>query len=312
MSASDKRGRRSVLLIGGNGQIGWELHRLLQPLAAVVAPARSALDLGKAETIRRTVRDVLPALVINAAAYTNVDAAEANEAEAMAVNAVAPGILAEECGRIGAALIHYSTDYVFDGFDPKDAAAPARRSYVETDPPRPLNAYGRSKLTGEKAIRAVDAAHLILRTSWIYSRRGRNFLLTIQRLARERDELRIVDDQRGSPTWARMVAATTAAIIARLSPAGGDMVEALSERGGLYHLSAAGDASWFEFAAAIVANEVAAGNGPGPRLVPIPSSAYPTPAARPAYSVLDNAALEAAFDIRLSDWRRQLDLCLEP
>jgi len=312
MSDSDKRGRRPILLIGGNGQIGWELHRLLQPLAAVVAPARSALDLGNADTIRRTVRDVLPGLVINAAAYTNVDAAEENEAEAMAINAVAPGVLAEECRRIGAALIHYSTDYVFDGLDPKAAAEPARRAYVETDPPRPLNVYGRSKLASEKAVRAVDVPHLILRTSWIYSRRGRNFLLTIQRLARERDELRIVDDQRGSPTWARLVAAATAAIIAQLSPAGGDMGAALSERSGLYHLSAADEASWFEFAAAIVANEVEAGDGSGSRLLPIPSSAYPTPAVRPAYSVLDNAAIEAAFGIRLPDWRRQLNLCLEP
>ncbi len=311
MSAAGGRGRRPILLIGAGGQIGWELHRLLQPLAPVVAPARAALDLGDADGIRRAVREARPGLVINAAAYTNVDAAEENETEAMAINAVAPGVLAEECKRAGAGLIHYSTDYVFDGLDPKDANAPATRPYVETDPTRPLNVYGRSKLAGEKAVQAAGGPHLILRTSWIYSRRGRNFLLTIQRLARERDELRIVDDQRGSPTWARMVAAATAAIIARGLAAGGGVEAALGGTGRLYHLSASGEASWFEFAAAIVAH--GGGNGARrPRLVPIPSSAYPTPAARPLRSVLDNAALEADFGLRLPDWRRQLDLCLEP
>lgn len=305
MTGPRTHGRRPVLLIGRNGQIGWELHRLLQPLGVVVAPDRSTLDLTNADSIRRTVRETLPWLVVNAAAYTNVDAAEDNEEEATAVNGTAPGILAEECLRTGASLIHYSTDYIFDGRDPEAAGQPARRAYVETDPPRPLNAYGRSKLVGEESIQSVGGTYLILRTSWVYSRRGRNFLLAIQRLAREREELRIVNDQCGSPTWARMIAAATAAIIARGWPA-------LNETRGIYHLSAAGEASWFDFAEAILAHQNKAHDSPGPRLAAITTEAYPTPAIRPAYSVLDNKAIAETFDIRLPDWRRQLELCLGP
>ncbi len=290
-----------ILLIGRNGQIGRELCDALAPMDAlssprkVVAVDRAALDLADPDSIRGAVRRIAPGLIVNAAAYTAVDKAEEEADLAMAVNAVAPGILAEEAKRLGAPLVHYSTDYVFDGS--------ASRPYAETDATSPPGVYGRSKLAGEEAIRAVGPVHLILRTAWVYSMHGHNFLLTIRRLARERDELRIVADQRGAPSWAGEIARATAAILAR----GG-----LAEKSGLYHVAAAGETTWHGFAEAIVAGMRDAGEEVRTtRVVPISTADYPTPAARPAYSVLDCSKLRETFGVTLPDWRESLSRCLQ-
>lgn len=296
-------GPRPILLTGPTGQIGWELRRCLAPLGPVVAAGRDKLDLASPDSIRAAIRETGPSLIVNAAAYTAVDRAEDEEALAQAVNGVAPGILAEEAKRARAALIHYSTDYAFDGA--------ADRPYREHDATGPLGAYGRTKLAGERAIAEAGGAYLILRTAWIYSRRGGNFLLTMQRLAGEREELKVVDDQRGSPTWARLVAEATASIVARCKAADGP--GGLADCGGLYHLTAAGETTWHGFAEAIVTAMRAGGGAVACRRVePIPTTEYPTPARRPAYSVLDCGKLERAFGIRPPDWRDQLSLCLEP
>ena len=298
----------TILLIGASGQIGWELQRALAPLGPLAAPGRDRLDLADRDQVRRCVRDIVPALVINAAAYTDVDGAEADGDRAMAVNAVAPGILAEEARRLGIPLVHYSTDYVFGG---TPSPASGNRPHREDDPPSPINAYGRTKLAGERAVQAAAAPHLIFRTSWIYADRGSNFLRTMQRLARERDELRVVDDQSGAPTWARMVAEATIQALARCW-APGD-ADPLSGNGGLYHLSAMGQTTWHGFAEAILrhALETDERNVRARRVIPVASSAFPRPARRPAYSVLDNSAVFEAFGIRLPPWHDQLDLCLQ-
>lgn len=306
MTGSGPGARRPILLTGKTGQIGWELERALAPLAPVVALGRREMDLTDTDAMRRRVRDTDPGLIVNAAAYTAVDAAEEEPALAMAVNGTAPGVLAEEAKRLGVPLVHFSTDFVFDG---RGAPGPSPRPYTESDAPAPINEYGRTKLAGERAIQAVAPVHLILRTSWIYGNRGRNFLRTIRRLAAERDELKVVDDQIGSPTWARAVADATARILARgRSPATGPGA-GLAEAGGLYHLSAAGSTSWCGFAAAIVERDWESERA-APRVVPIPTGAYPAAAARPAYSVLDNGAIAKAFGITLADWKTQLRSCM--
>lgn len=295
-------GPSPILLIGGTGQVGWELRRTVSPLGTAVSVGRHELDLASPDSITKTIRRHAPSLIINAAAYTAVDRAEEESALAQAINGDAPGVLAEEAKRLKIPLLHYSTDYVFDGT--------ATRPYTETDAVGPANAYGRSKLAGERAIAAVGGAWLVLRTSWIYSMRGGNFLLTVRRLARERDELRIVADQRGAPTWARAVAEATAALLARwAAPA---EIDALAERSGIYHLAAAGETSWHGFAEAIVHGLRKAGETvAAKRVMPIGTADYPTPAARPAYSVLDCRKLHETFGIMLPDWRDQLDLCLQ-
>jgi dTDP-4-dehydrorhamnose reductase len=250
---------------------------------------RMQLDLSDADAIARIVRATTPSIIVNAGAYTAVDAAEKERDLAHAVNARAPGVLAEEAKRCGAVLVHYSTDYVFDG----SATAP----YAEDAPVGPLSVYGASKLEGERAIAASGADALVFRTSWVYALRGRNFLMTIRRLAAERDELRIVDDQVGVPNWCRALARATAAIV---STGRG----AMAERRGLYHLSCTGRATWFDFARAIV------GDVPRPRLVPIATSEYPTPARRPAYGVLDTARFERTFGFALPRWRDAFDECI--
>jgi len=284
-----------LMLTGKNGQVGWELQRALAPLGEVVALDRTQLDLANPSQIRERVREIKPGLIVNAAAYTAVDRAEAEPEPAMAVNGIAPGILAEEAKRIGAAIVHYSTDYVFDGAK----ATP----YTEDDTPNPLNVYGRTKLAGEQAIRAVGAPHLILRTSWVYGMRGKNFLLTILRLAREREELKIVDDQIGSPTWSRAIAAATARILSagRLSTA---------DASGIYHLTASGGTTWHGFAKAILALDPHPTEQVCKNLKPIPTAAYPTPARRPAYSVLSNDKLKAAFGVALPGWEQGLKSAL--
>jgi dTDP-4-dehydrorhamnose reductase len=290
-----------ILLTGKNGQVGWELRRTLMPLGEIVATDREEMDLTDPVAVRRLIREVKPHILVNPGAYTAVDRAESEPELAMKINAQAPGVMAEEAARLGALLVHYSTDYVFDGRK--------EQPYAEEDAPNPLNVYGRSKLAGEEAIRASGALHLILRTSWVYGLRGKNFLLTVLRLAREREELRIVADQFGAPTWSRLIAEATALMIARSTA---DGLFAPGERSGIYHLSCNGQASWHEFARTIRENAIAAGLLPEncARIEAIPSSDYPTPARRPAYSVLANDKLRSTFGLRLPDWREALTLSL--
>jgi dTDP-4-dehydrorhamnose reductase len=278
-----------ILLTGARGQVGFELARLLPALGEVHAADRSTLDLADADAIVAAMRGLKPALVVNAGAYTAVDLAEKERDAAFAVNATAPAILAEEARRCGAALIHYSTDYVFDG----TAITP----YDESAATAPLNVYGESKLSGERGIAASGAAALVLRTSWVYGLHGKNFLRTIQRLAAERDELRIVADQTGTPNWSRSLADATARLVAQGLPD-------LRERAGLYHFSSTGTTTWHGFAQAIV------GDVKRPRVTPIPTDEYPTPARRPAYGVLATARFERAFGFALPAWQDALSACL--
>ncbi len=293
---------RPILLLGGNGQVGWELRRTLAPLGVVRALERADVDLAEAGALSRIVREAAPSLIVNAAAYTAVDRAEEETGTAQAVNGDAPGVLAEEAKRLNAALVHYSTDYVFDGN--------SSRPYHETDETNPVSVYGSTKLAGEESIRTSGCAHLILRTSWVYSLRGANFLLTVRRLAGELEELRIVGDQHGAPTWARTIAEATALLVAGCGGAGG--IGELRDRGGLYHLTAAGATSWHGFAVAVVDWMRATGQPVRcKRILDIPTSDYPTPAKRPANSLLDCGKLKETFGMTLPDWREQLTLCLE-
>jgi dTDP-4-dehydrorhamnose reductase len=269
-----------ILLTGRDGQVGWELQKALAPLGELTALGLAELDLSDAGRLREAVREANPDVIVNAAAYTAVDKAESERDVAFAVNATAPGILAEEAKRNGALLVHYSTDYVFDGTKP----AP----YVEEDEPNPLNVYGASKLTGERAIAASGCRHLILRTSWVYGPRGSNFYLTMLRLARERPELRVVDDQVGAPTSSLAIARATAQLLRR---------DAL----GLYHMCAAGVTTWCGFARAILARA-----GVATPVVAIGTEDYPMPAKRPLNSRLDCSRLHAAFGVALAPWEEQL------
>ena len=279
-----------ILLTGCNGQVGWELQRTLAPLGRVTAVERSALDLADADSIRAMLREVRPHVIVNAAAYTAVDQAESEAALAMQVNGMAPGIMAEEAKRLGALLVHYSTDYVFDG----------RKSscYTEQDATNPLGTYGRTKLAGEIAIQSSGCRHLIFRTCWVYGLRGKNFLRTILRLADAKDELRIVADQVGAPTWSRLIAEATASALA---------TRTVGE--GLYHLASAGNISWHGFTKAILelTGQMRARN---PTLTAIPSSDYPQLAVRPLNSRLSCDLLEQAAGLRLPDWHDALKLCL--
>jgi dTDP-4-dehydrorhamnose reductase len=289
-----------VLVTGARGQIGWELCRTLAPLGEVLAPGRDELDLGDGDGLRRAVRAAAPDLIVNAAAYTAVDRAETEFEAAMAVNGVAPGILADEAKRLGASLIHFSTDYVFDGA----RTAP----YVEADEPAPLNAYGKTKLAGERAIEAAGGSHVILRTSWVYAARGHNFPLTIARLAREREELRVVDDQTGAPTWSRLLAEATAQIAAWSRARAGAGRDLFADTRGVYHLAAGGATTWCGFAREILRHAPALGLDRVPRVVAIGTGEYPTPARRPASSVLSSDKVFRTFGIRLPDWRAGLSL----
>jgi dTDP-4-dehydrorhamnose reductase len=291
-----------LVVTGANGQVGWELQRSLAALGGVIALDRSQCDLSRPELLPEVIRGLKPDVIVNAAAYTAVDDAEREEELATTVNGYAPGVLAREAARTGALMIHYSTDYVFDGCK----ATP----YTEDDPPCPINAYGRSKLAGETAVRQAGGPHLILRTSWVYGVRGRNFLRTMLALLRERDELRIVADQVGAPTWAAEIAQATAAVIEA----------AVHERAegrfapGLYHLTAAGATSWHGFAAAIAAGAMRGGLLAGDRvarLVAISSEEYPRPAARPKNSRLAGDPLKQRFGVALPGWEEGLELCLE-
>lgn len=286
----------TILLAGKTGQVGWELQRALAPLGRVIAPDRTQLDLTRPDSVRKAIRDTAPDIIVNAAAYTAVDQAEAEPGLAMQVNGVAPGVMGEETRRINALLVHYSTDYVFDG----TCATP----YTEEDTPKPLNTYGQSKLAGELAIAASGCAHLILRTSWIYSVRGTNFLLTLLRLARERNELAIVDDQIGSPTWARPLAEATAGLLGK--------AKCLPEETGIYHLSATGHTSRYDFAKKLIgmARQLSGDNTGWATVRPIKTADYPLPAIRPLNSAMNKDKIKRIFGIELTHWEVQLGSCL--
>lgn len=301
----------SVLLIGSNGQVGHDLNEILPRVAEVTALDRQRLDLTRPDEIRNAIRVSRPAWIVNAAAYTAVDKAESEEPLARAINAEAPRVMAEEARKIGARLVHYSTDYIFDG----TKTGP----YEEHDPANPQNTYGRTKLEGERAIRESGAPHLIFRTAWVYATRGRNFLLTILRLATQCEELRIVRDQVGAPALSGEIARATSRTIELVS-CREEGSASLADAGGIYHMTAGGETSWYDFAAAIVEHAkaasprlpwFAAATGGLPviarKITPITTGEYPTPARRPAYSVLSNARLNRAFSLQLPDWREQLD-----
>jgi dTDP-4-dehydrorhamnose reductase len=287
-----------ILLIGKVGQVGWELRRSLAPLGQVVAVDFPEIDLTDGTSIRNWVRDTAPTVVINAAAYTAVDKAETEPDRCQQINGVAPGILAEEAKKLGAWVVHYSTDYVFDGTK--------NTPYAEHDAPNPLGAYGRSKLTGDQAVQLAGGNHLIFRLCWVYGARGQNFMLTMMRLAREREKLRVVRDQFGCPTWSRMIAeATTLAlrqVLVSKEP------EALK---GVYHLAASGQANWHAFAEAII--NLMPEEGKKCKVVePITTSEYPVPAKRPAYSVLACDKLKRTFGLQLPHWEESLRAVLLP
>jgi dTDP-4-dehydrorhamnose reductase len=283
-----------IIIIGKNGQVGWELQRACAPLGQLVCVDYPEIDLTEGRSIQRWIREIRPDIVINAAAYTAVDKAERESDLAMSINGQAPGIMAEETKRLGTILVHYSTDYVYDG----DRTEP----YTEDDQPNPLSVYGRTKWSGDRAIQQVGGRHLIFRLCWIYGARGHNFMLTIMRLARERESLQVVKDQVGSPTWSRMVAETTTLALMRVRDH-----ESPEVYNGIYHLSASGQTSWHGFAEAIVAlmpnqekkcHQVSA----------ITTSEYPLPARRPAFSVLSGAKLKRTFGLCLPDWKESLSV----
>lgn len=283
-----------ILITGQNGQVSRELQSRLAPLGELLVPGRDQFDLAAPERIRQQVRELRPDLIINAAAYTAVDLAESEPQKAFAINAIAPGVLAEEALALDIPLIHYSTDYVFDGSKIEP--------YIEQDIPNPLNVYGKSKLAGEHAITEVSGKHLILRTSWVYSSHGRNFLLTMQRLLQEKPELRVVADQIGAPTWAGTIANSTLALIERWQA--GD-----AGKWGTYHLTAQGRTSWFGFAQAI--GEAFRQQGKTcAQLLPISSSEYPTPATRPLNSCLDCNRLLREWGVGQTEWQTALQECL--
>ena len=290
-----------VLLFGKNGQVGWELNRSLQPLGEIVALDRSDADFSNPESLREIIQNIKPDIIVNAVAFTAVDKAEAEEELAEKINGLAPGVLADEAIKLKALLVHYSTDYVFNGA--KDSA------YLEIDDTCPINAYGRTKLSGEQAIQSSGCEYLVFRTSWVYASRGYNFLLTILKLAKERENLSIVSDQIGSPTTARLIADITLV----------SLQQSIKERelgdfsSDLYHLSASGYASWYDFAQEIV-NAVKQQSGEKLKikdLKKIPSVDYPTPARRPNNSRLMLKKLEDKFGVDIPDWKNVLELCLE-
>jgi dTDP-4-dehydrorhamnose reductase len=286
-----------ILITGKNGQVGYELERSLQGLGEIIALDRTQLDLGDSNKIRQTIRDIKPNLIINPAAYTAVDKAESEPEIAMQINGIAPGIMADEAVKIGSAIIHYSTDYVFDGN--------SARPYLEDDTPNPINVYGRTKLAGEQAVQASGAPYLIFRTSWVYAMRGQNFLLTIKRLAKERDALRIIDDQHGAPTWARTIADTTAHIVAKSSSQSG-LIHKQETWSNIYHLTAQGHTTWYGFANEVLSN---AELEKIPTLTAIPTAEYPTAALRPLNSRLCSDKLITNF-CNLPHWSQALKLCM--
>ncbi len=286
----------SILLLGRHGQVAWELQRTLQTIGQLTTLGSADLDLADGEQIRTAIRQLRPQIVVNAAAYTAVDKAETDVDLARSINAIAPTILAAETKQLGALLVHYSTDYIFDGR--KNGA------YLEDDATNPLSIYGQTKLEGEQGIQSIGGDHLILRTTWVYGNRGKNFLLTILRLAAERPELKIVADQIGAPTWSRSIANITGQILSQWPQ---------NPAPGIYHLSSSGTTSWHGFAEKIVeyARQCEPKHGlVVDKILPIGTSDYPTPAQRPANSRLDNSKLRNTFGLGLPDWERDLALAL--
>lgn len=288
-----------ILLIGKSGQVGWELERTLAPLGEVVAVDFPEIDLANSAGVRNLVRKVQPQVIVNAAAYTDVDKAESEPDLAFAINGAAPGILAEEAKAIGAALIHYSTDYVFDGQKGKP--------YVETDLPNPLNVYGQSKLAGERALQAVNGTYLIFRTSWVYSTRQKCFVTQVLRWSREQKILRIVTDQVGSPTWCRMLAEMTAQV---LGTSRDNVAGWLLGKKGIYHLAGDGSVSRFEWAQAILKNDLAVEEKVVQDVLPGRSVEFPSPAKRPPSTPLSCDLFTSVFKLRLPPWEAQLSLAL--
>lgn len=300
MSGND-RPRPVVLLTGAAGQLGFELVRSLAPIGDVRTFDRTQLDLADATTLRACVRTIRPALIVNAAAYTGVDAAETDVVACHAVNAIAPAVLADEAARCGAGIIHYSTNYVFDGT--------SARAYREGDAASPVNVYGATKLEGERGVSASGAPYLVFRTSWVYSLRGHNFLCTMRRLFREREEVSVVSDEFGTPTWSRMLANATASIVAAkfLGPEHADAMRGIE---GLYHLVARDATSRFDFASAIRELDPLRSLHQVRDLRSISTGELPASARRPANGVLDSSRLEDRLGVRLPDWRTQLALCM--
>jgi len=284
-----------ILIIGKIGQVGWELRRTLGPLGRIVSVDFPDIDLTNGTSIANWVRETQPQVIVNAAAYTAVDKAEGEYEKCLQINGLAPGILAEEAKKLSALLVHYSTDYIFDGTK--------TTPYGEEDAPNPLGAYGRSKLAGDQAVLQVDGRHLIFRLCWVYGARGQNFMLTIMRLAREREKLRVVRDQFGCPTWSRMIAETTGLALKQVlaAPEPGALT-------GVYHLAASGQTSWHGFAEAVVRQMP---EKKCTEIAPIPTSEYPLPAKRPAYSVLSCQKLQRTFGLQLPDWQDSLKQVLE-
>jgi dTDP-4-dehydrorhamnose reductase len=280
-----------ILLTGKNGQVGWELQRALAPLGELTAFDREQLDLSDVSQIRAKIRELQPQLIVNAAAYTAVDRAESEPEIAMQINAAAPAAMAEAAKEVGALFVHYSTDYVFDGTSTKP--------YTEDHATNPLNIYGKTKLAGEEAVRSSGASYLIFRTSWVYGARGKNFLLTILRLARERSELTVVNDQIGTPTWSRDIAEATARVIGNIGAAK-ELAAAAAKFSGIYNLTSSGETSWFGFAEFALAsvkllNTVS--------LKPLTTAQYKTPARRPLYSLLDPSRLTRTFGLAMPAWK---------
>jgi dTDP-4-dehydrorhamnose reductase len=289
-----------ILLLGNTGQLGWELERTLAPLGDVIALDYPAINLAKAENTRQVIRELKPNLLINATAYTAVDRAEAEPGLASSVNADGPALLAEEAHRFGAALIHFSTDYVFDG----SKGTP----YIETDAPNPLSVYGHSKLAGEQAIQHIDGAYLILRTSWVYSLRKDSFVNKVLGWSRQQPSLKLVTDQVSGPTWARMLAEITAQLIAL---GGMDPKAWLSERSGLYHLAGSGYCSRLEWGQEVLRLDPHKDDQVVKQVLPALTADFPTPARRPLFSALNCDRFTHVFGLRLPEWQAALKLAME-
>lgn len=288
-----------ILVFGKTGQLGWEVHRTLSPLGEIHAFGRDELDLTQLDQLKRVIREVKPQVIVNASAYTAVDQAETEQKLAMTINAEAPGVMAEEARAFGAVLVHYSTDYVFDG--EKGSA------YTEADSTNPLNMYGQSKLAGEQAIGQVGGAHVILRTSWVYSLRGEGFVSKVLSWARKQETLKIVSDQIGSPTWARMLAEITSTMLARSQF---DLQGYFLERSGMYHLGGSGSVSRYDLTQEILRLDPRAGEQIMKRLEPALTADFPTPARRPLSTSLDCSHFEGAFGLCVPSWKESLHLAL--